>query len=46
MMIAPTKQTPVNPRPSTLLSVIASFPTSEGNFRAINGTVIIQSMYL
>ena len=44
MISAPVKQTPVKPIPRNLASVIASFPTREGNFNAINGTVIIQSM--
>ena len=43
---APRKQIPVNPKPATFESVIASLPTRLGNFRAISGTVIIQSMYL
>ena len=36
---------PVKPRPRNLSSVMASLPTRDGNLRAINGTVMIQSMY-
>ncbi len=44
---APKKHTLVNPPITGILaSVMASFPTRLGNFSAISGTVMSQSMYL